>query len=61
MICPVMFIGNPTVDGQKWRKERRVFQSDSAMSEIGTGGAGIIDGISVSGIEAEVPLSKRIR
>ena len=21
--CSVMFIGNPTVDGQKWRKERR--------------------------------------
>ena len=56
VICPIMFIGNLTVDGQKWRKERRVFRSDPAMSEIGTGRAGIIDGILVSGIEAEVPL-----
>ncbi len=26
VIYPFMFIGNPTVDGQKWRKERRVFR-----------------------------------
>ncbi len=26
VICPVMFIGNPTVDGQKWRKERQVLR-----------------------------------
>ena len=36
-------------------------ETDPAMSEVGTGGAGIIDGMSINGIEAEVPLSKRIR
>jgi hypothetical protein len=34
---------------------------DAAMSDIGTGGAGIINGILVNGIKAEVPLSKRMR
>jgi hypothetical protein len=34
---------------------------DAAVSDIGTGGARIVDGMLVNGIEAEVPLSKRIR
>ncbi len=24
VICPVVFIGNPTVDGKKWREERHM-------------------------------------
>ncbi len=24
VVCPVVFIGDPTVDGKKWREERRM-------------------------------------
>ena len=60
MIGLVVFIGNPTVDGEKGQKERQMSRKKRGRVG-GTGRAGIINGISGNGIKAEEPLSKRIR
>jgi hypothetical protein len=42
------------------RREEECSVEESIGADIGSGGAGVKDGMLVNGMEADVPLSKRI-